>query len=191
MSLKQQLTADLKEAMRSKDALRRTVIRDVLTSVKEAEQRNREQLVKKALAKHNVQRPQGDDPGVLAAYDAAINAAIAAEDVEAQAELGDAEVLSVIQKLVKQRHDSIADAERAGRPELAANEQAELEVLGDYLPQQLTRQEIEAEAQAAIEAAGATSMRDIGRVMGPLMDRLQGKADGKLVSEVVRGLLAG
>lgn len=191
MSLKQQLSADLKAAMRAKDALRRTVIRDVMTSVKEAEQRNREQLVKKALEKHDVKRPHGDDPEMLAAYDKAIEAAVAAEDVEAQAELSDSEVLAVIQKLVKQRHDSIADAEQADRPELAANEQAELDILEGYLPQQLTREEIESEARVMIETVRATSMRDMGRVMGPLMDKLQGKADGKLVSEVVREQLSG
>ncbi len=191
MSLREQITADLKEAMKSGDALRRTVIRGLVATIRETEQRNREELVKKALQKHNVPRPIESDPVTSAEYEKAVQAVIAREDIEAQSTLDEAGILTLVQRLVKQRQESIADAERAGRDDLASAEQRELEVLEAYLPQQMSREEIEAEARALIAEVGASDPRDMGRVMGPLMEKLKGRADGKLISEVVRALLAG
>ncbi len=191
MSLREQITADLKEAMKSGDALRRTVIRGLVATIRETEQRNREELVKKALQKHNVPRPIESDPVTSAEYEKAVQAVIAREDIEAQSTLDEAGILTLVQRLVKQRQESIADAERAGRDDLASAEQREIEVLEAYLPQQMSREEIEAEARALIAEVGASDPRDMGRVMGPLMEKLKGRADGKLISEVVRALLAG
>lgn len=191
MQIKEKLAADLKDAMRSGDAVRRRVIRGVMTAIRESEQRKREELVKKALKKHGVTRPSDEkDEAALAAYQKAVEAALEAEKVEANSALDDAEVLAIIQKLVKQRQDSIEEARRGGREDIVAAEQEELEVLRSYLPEQLTREEIEAEARAVIEQVGASGPRDMGKVMGPLMGRLKGRADGKLVSEVVRSLLS-
>jgi uncharacterized protein YqeY len=191
-SPRDQLTADLKEAMRSGADARKTAIRGVLAALNEAEQRKREDLVKKALKKHNVTRPTGqDDEEAMAAYGKAVDAALAAEKVGENSALDEAEQLAVIQKLIKQRGDSIADAKQAGRDDLVEAEQAERAMLEGYLPQQLSREEVEAEARAVIAEVGAGDPRDMGKVMGPLMNRLQGRADGKLVSEVVRALLAG
>ena len=189
MSLKEQLSSDLKEAMKSGDAVRRTVVRSIMVAIKEAEMRQREDLVKKALKQHGVERPSGDDPDQVAAYEKAVDAALAAEKVDEKSQMGDSDILGTIQKLVKQRQDSIADAEKASRPDIIAAEQAEIVVLEGYLPKQMTREEVEAEARKLIEKTGASSPRDMGKVMGPLMNQLQGRADGKLVSEVVKSLL--
>jgi hypothetical protein len=190
MSLKEQLQEDLRDAMRGGDPVRKTVIRGLMAAVKEAEQRKREDLVKQALKKHGVQRPVDESNAAqVAAYQQAFDVALAAEQVESRAALDDGELLGVVQKLVKQRQDSIADAERAGRADIAEAERAEMAILEGYLPQQMTREEIEAEARAVIASVGASSPRDMGKVMGPLMAALQGRADGKLVSEVVRALL--
>jgi uncharacterized protein YqeY len=191
-SPRDQLTTDLKEAMRSGDDARKTAIRGVLAAFNEAEQRKREDLVKKALKKHNVTRPTNqEDEEAMAAYGKAVDAALAAEKVDESSALDEAEQLAVIQKLVKQRGDSIADAKQAGRDDIVEAEQAERVMLEGYLPQQLSREEVEAEARAVIAEVDAGDPRDMGKVMGPLMNRLQGRADGKLVSEVVRTLLAG
>lgn len=191
MSLREQLAEDLKESMRNREAVRRTVIRNIMTSITEAEQRKRVALVDEALKKHNFQRAShAMTPQEMGEYESAIARILEAEQVEARSQLDDAEVLAIVQKLVKQRQDSIEEAEKAGRDDIVASEREELPFLEAYLPRQLTREEIEAEARAAIEAAGASGMRDMGKVMGPLMERLKGQADGKLVSQVVRELLA-
>jgi hypothetical protein len=103
--------------------------------------------------------------------------------------LDDSDILAIIAKQAKQRQESIDEFSKAGRQDLVVQEEAELSVLQAYLPQQLTREEIETEARRIIEEVQATSPRDMGKVMGPLMGRLRGRADGKLVNQVVRELL--
>lgn len=191
MTVREQLRDDLKATMRSGDTTRRMVIREVLAAIKETEQRNREELVRQALKKHNISRPAPSDEAAVAAYEQTVSDVIAQEDVEAASQLDDDGVLAVIQKLVKQRHDSIADAERAGRSDLVEAWQGELAHLEGYLPRQLGRDEIAEAARAVIAEVGADSPRDMGRVMGVLMERLKGQADGKLISQVVRDELAG
>lgn len=190
MSIREQLTEDLKEAMKSGDDVRKTVIRNIRSVIKENEQSGKEALVKKALEKHGVSRPlKQDNPEELAAYEKAIAAAVEAEKVEEKAVLDEAGVMGVIQKLVKQRQDSIAEAEKANREDIAEAEKEELEILLAYLPVQMSRDEIRAVAQAQIEKTGASDVKEMGKVMGPLMAQLKGKADGKLISEVVKELL--
>ena len=191
MSLNDQIRDDLKDAMRNQETVRRDVIRGLLAAIKDAQQQQREDLTARALKKHSVTRPQQQDDESLAAFNAAVDAAVAAEKVEENAVLGDADILALIQKLIKQRQDSIDEAKGAGRTDIVENEQAELDILQTYLPKQLTREEIAAEAQQIIAETGASGMRDMGKVMGPLMDRLKGRADGKLISEVVREQLQG
>jgi uncharacterized protein YqeY len=191
MSLRDKLSADLKEAMKSGDAVRKTTIRNVMAALKEAEQRKREELVKQALKKHGIERPTETGEAALAAYQQAVEKVLAAEGVEAKSALDEGEELAAIQRLIKQRQDSIAEAGKAGRQDVAAAEQAELELLQAYLPAQMSREEIEAEARAVIAQVGASGPRDMGKVMGPLMSRLQGRADGKVISDVVRSLLSG
>jgi uncharacterized protein YqeY len=105
--------------------------------------------------------------------------------------LDDDDILAVIAKQAKQRQESITEFRRAGREDLAAEEEAELAILQAYLPQQLTPEEIEAEARQVIQEVGASGPRDMGKVMKPLMARLKGRADGKMANQIVRELLAG
>jgi uncharacterized protein YqeY len=105
--------------------------------------------------------------------------------------LDDDDILALIAKQAKQRQESITEFRKGGREDLVAEEEAELAILQAYLPQQMTQEEIEAEARQVIEEVGASDPRDIGKVMKPLMARLRGRADGKVVNQVVRELLAG
>ncbi|MFN3587666.1 MAG: GatB/YqeY domain-containing protein, partial [Moraxellaceae bacterium] len=104
-------------------------------------------------------------------------------------ELDDARVLAVLEKMVKQRRESVAAFEQGGRPELAAKEQAEIAVLQSFLPAQLSEAEIDALISAAISEAGATSARDMGRVMNLLRPQLAGRADTGAVSQKVKAKL--
>jgi uncharacterized protein YqeY len=190
MALRDQLQADLKDAMKSGDAVRKTTIRGIMTSLNESEQRKREDLAKKALKKHNVAKPTNSDESTLAAYQQAVDGAFAAENVEDAGKLDEMEAITVLQKLANQRQESIDQASQAGRTDIAEAESVELSIVEAYLPRQMSREELEAEVRAVIAEVGATELRDMGKVMSPLMERLQGRADGKQVSEVVRLLLA-
>lgn len=99
------------------------------------------------------------------------------------------DVMSSIQKEAKQRRDSIEEFEKAGRQELADKEQKELELLQKYLPEQLSEEEIKKFVEEAIAQTGASSISDMGKLMGSLMPKIKGKADGNLVSKIVRELL--
>ena len=105
-------------------------------------------------------------------------------------DLADDEVVDVLTKQVKQRRESIAMYRDAGREERAVAEEAEAAILAEFLPEQLDEAEIEAMARAAIAETGASSPADLGRVMGRLSPQTRGRADGRVVSEVVRRLLA-
>ena len=104
--------------------------------------------------------------------------------------LSDEETLDVVAREVKKRRESIAAYRSAGRDDLAAKEQAEIDVLAPYLPAQLGEDEVRALVTDAIAASGASSPRDMGRVMSQLMPRVKGRADGKLVSRLVNEELA-
>ncbi len=115
--------------------------------------------------------------------------AIKQVEVDARRELSAEDVVAVLQKEAKTRRESIEEKERAGLMEAAEMEKAALAVLESFLPQQLSRDEIEALAREAIAQTGAAGSRDIGRVMGVLMPRVKGQADGGLVNQIVRELL--
>ena len=105
--------------------------------------------------------------------------------------LDDDGVLDVIAKQLKQRRDSLPDYEKSGREDLIAELKAEMDVLMEYLPQQLTREELEVIVADAVKTTGASSMKDMGKVMGMLMPKVKGRADGKLVNTIVRSMLQG
>lgn len=105
--------------------------------------------------------------------------------------LTDDEALHIVNQQAKQRRESIAEFSRAGRQDLVDVEQAQLTVLEDYLPRQLSREEIAQVVQAAIAETGAAGPKDMGKVMRVAMAQLQNRADGKLVNDVARELLAG
>ena len=148
MSLRDQLTGDLKTALKSSDETRKGTLRLLLAALKQAE-------IDK--------RPAGA--------------------------LDEGEVLAVIQKEAKSRRESIADAQKANRADLVAMNETELHVIESYLPKQLTREELVELARAAIAETGTGGPQQMGAVMKLLTSRTKGRADGRLVSDVVRELL--
>jgi len=141
-------------------------------------------------------RLMDDLKAAMKAHDATATGAIRgviakAKDVTVNAgkEMTDEAIVQVLAKAVKQREESIAQFAAAGREELAANERAEMAQLKKYLPEQLSEEDVAALVKEAIAAAGATSKKDMGRVMKDVMARAKGRADGKLVSKIVGAAL--
>lgn len=146
-NLKQKLTEDLKQALRSKDRVRRSVIQLVMSAVKNAE-------------------------------------------ISRQADLPDSDILGIIAKDVKQHRESIDAFKLGNRQDLVAQEEAELSILEEYLPRQMTRDEIITEARRVIDEVGAQGPGDKGKVMPRLIPQLKGRADGREINEIVTELLA-
>jgi uncharacterized protein len=155
MGLKEQLAADLKDAMRAGDAVRRDVLRSLLTAINNTE-----------IARVNVKR----------------------EDASRQA-LAENDVLEVVQKQAKQRRESIEEYRKGGRADLVAREEAELAIIAGYLPQQLSRDDVAAAVREVIAETGASGPGDKAKVMPAAIGRLKGRADGRLINEVVTELL--
>jgi uncharacterized protein YqeY len=120
-----------------------------------------------------------------------ILAAIKQREVDERIELDDAQITVVLDKMSKQRRDSLEQYEKAGREDLAAQERFELDLIQAYLPEPLDETEIDSLIDAAIEATGASSMKDMGKVMGQLKDKLQGRADMGAVSGKIKARLSG
>jgi uncharacterized protein YqeY len=120
-----------------------------------------------------------------------VKAAMMNRQIEKGGQLDDEEVAKLLRSLVKQRRDSIEQYEKAGRQELVEKETAEIEVIEAYLPQAASREEIEAVVAGAIASTGASSMKDMGKVMKAAQAGLAGKnADGRIVSELVKAKLS-
>ncbi len=117
-------------------------------------------------------------------------AAVKQREVDERTELGDAEVVAVVEKMIKQRRESIAQFEKAARKDLVDAEKFELEVLSGYLPQQMSEAEIEAAIAAAAAESGAAGMKEMGKVMALLKPRLAGRADMAKVSGLVKTRLS-
>jgi uncharacterized protein YqeY len=147
MSLKDQITDDMKTAMRARETERLGTIRLLLAAIKQRE-------------------------------------------VDERVTLDDAAITAVIDKMIKQRKDSISQFQTAGRDDLVAKEQAELVVLAAYMPEQMSDEAINAEIQAAVAATGAAGPQDMGKVMGVLKPKLAGRADMTAVSGLVKAALA-
>lgn len=148
MSMKDQITEDMKSAMRAKDSARLGTIRLLLAAIKQKE-------------------------------------------VDERIVLDDAQITAVIDKMLKQRRDSISQFESAGRQDLVDAEKAELEILTAYMPQQLGADEVRAVIAEVIAAVGATGPADMGKVMGPLKAKLAGKTDMAAASALVKAALGG
>jgi uncharacterized protein YqeY len=118
-------------------------------------------------------------------------AAMKQKEVDERVDLDDAAVLGIIEKMLKQRRESIAQFEKAGRNDLADNEKFEVGVLSGYQPAQLSDAEVEKEVAAAISQTGAAGVKDMGKVMGVLKPKLAGKADMGKVSAAVKAKLSG
>lgn len=108
----------------------------------------------------------------------------------AEYEAADEEIISVIQKEIKQRKDSIEQFQKANRQELVDKETKELKILQTYMPKQMDEQEINILVEEAIKQTGSASIKDMGKVMGILMSKVKGKADGTLVSQIVKQKLS-
>jgi uncharacterized protein YqeY len=146
MSLKEQITEDMKAAMRAKDSGRLATIR-------------------------------------------LLTAAIKQKEVDERIDVSDEQVLAIIEKMIKQRKDSISQFEAGGRQDLADIEKAELAILSTYMPAALSDAEVQAEVAAAVAAVGATGPQDMGKVMGVLKPKLAGRADMTAVSAIVKATL--
>ena len=116
--------------------------------------------------------------------------AIKQKEIDERIELDDNQVMSVIQKMVKQRKDSISQFSDAGRTDLVEVEEAELLIINNYMPKQLSQDEIEAAVVKAISDTGADSMKDMGKLMGILKGQLDGKADMGQVSQLIKSKLS-
>ena len=119
-----------------------------------------------------------------------IKTALHNKEIDAKRELNDAEILQVLSSIVKQRKDSIEQFKTGNRQDLVEKEEAELKVVQAFMPQQMSAEAVEAEVVKAISEAGATSAKDMGKVMKVLMPRITGKADGKMVSDIVKAKLS-
>ena len=148
MLLKEQLTADMKDAMKNKEKDRLAVIRMVRGAIRQ-------------------------------------------QEIDGQKELGEEDVIAVISKEVKMRRDSIEEFQKGGREDLVEKTQAEIDVLMPYLPAQLSEEEVKELVKAAVEQTGAATPKDMGKVMGVLMPKVKGRADGKMVNNIVKSFLQG
>jgi len=117
-------------------------------------------------------------------------AAIKQIEVDERIELDDARVIAVLDKMTKQRRESISQFDSAGRDDLTAIEQAELEIISEYLPEALSESEINELVEQSIAATGAASIKDMGKVMGLLKPQLQGRADMGQVSQLIKSRLS-
>ena len=143
MSLKQKLQEDLKSSMKNKDAIKKSVITLIRSSIKQYEVDNR-------------------------------------------VELQDDEIVDLIAKQLKQTRDSREEFAKAGRDDLVSKAEAEIEVLKEYLPQQLSEEELNEIVISTISELGATSMKDMKKIMTSIMPKVKGRADGKLINELVK-----
>nr|WP_313975194.1 GatB/YqeY domain-containing protein [uncultured Psychrobacter sp.] len=112
-------------------------------------------------------------------------------EIDRQTELDDAQVLEVLQKQLKQRHESLSIFTENGRDDLASKEQFEIDIINEFMPKQMDDTELAALVSAEIKAQGATSMRDMGSVMGVLKNKTAGRADPALISKLVKDALQG
>lgn len=119
-----------------------------------------------------------------------VRAAVLQYEKDNKAELDDDGVLEVISKQLKQRRDSLPDYEKSGRADLIDGLKAEMDVLMEYLPEQLTREEIEELVRKAVAETGASSMKDMKLVMAAVMPKTKGRADGRIINEIAKSLLS-
>lgn len=173
-TLQDRLAADLKTALRAGDEVRKTTLRGVLAAIKkQGDTKRRDAILAEA-------KRRGID----------LNKDVVTID-EAAVAMSEAEMVSVVQREVKQRRESIAEFTKGGRADLIAREEAELAVLEAYMPRQMSREEVESLAHKVIQELGASGPAQTGAVMKALMARVAGQADGRLVSDVVRAQLSG
>jgi hypothetical protein len=183
--LKTKLNNDLKTSLRAGEKLKLTVIRTILSSVKNTEMARQEKLMAGFLKEHQIAATD-DDAARQAKLD---EIAREVERISPQIQLNDGDILVVIGKEAKQREESIVAYKAGNRPDLVTQEEAELAIIKTYLPQQASRDEIMNIAKQVIAETGAQGARDKGKVMPKIIAQLKGKADGRVINEVVSELL--
>lgn len=146
MTLKDKLMNDLKESMKNKDQLRKSVVTLVRSAIKQRE-------------------------------------------VDERVELSDDDILEIISKQLKQRKDALEEFKKSQREDLVEEAENEIKVLMTYLPEQLTDEELQVIIRETINQVGATSMKDMGKIMGVVMPKVKGKADGKRINEITKQIL--
>ncbi len=119
-----------------------------------------------------------------------VRAAVLQVEKDKRVTLDDDGVLEVIAKQMKQRRDSLPDYEKSGRDDLIAELKAEMDVLAEYLPKQLTREELEVIVAEAVKSTGASSVKDMGKIMAAVMPQTKGRADGRIINEIAKELLS-
>ena len=142
MTLKERLTNDLKDAMKNKEQVRKSVV-------------------------------------------TLVRAAIKQKEVDERVELDDVDVMDIVSKQLKQRNEALVDFKKAGRDDLISQTEEEIKILLTYLPKQLTDDELREYIKQAVEQVGATSVKDMGKIMGILMPKVKGKADGRRINNLV------
>jgi uncharacterized protein YqeY len=183
--LKAKLNSDLKQALRDGDKVKLSVIRMVLAAMNNAEIARQAKLVEQSGVVRSVNKAEPEQQAT--SDDAKIRSI--AEEAARQATLGDLDVLGIIAKEAKQRQESIDAFKQGNRPDLVAQEEAELAILRAYLPQAASREDIIAEVKKVIAEVGAQGSRDKGKVMPKVIAQLKGRADGREINEVVTELL--
>jgi len=146
MNLKEQLKADLKDAMRAKEIVKRDSIRAINTMIKQIE-------------------------------------------VDERRDMSEAEIIGLIQKGIKSRNESILQYKEANRDDLVTKEQSQIDIFTQYLPKQLSNDELKSTIEEIISKVGATTMKDMGKVMGMAKSTIGGSADGKRINEMVKSIL--
>jgi len=146
MSLKEQFKNDLKEAMRTKEILKRDTIRSINTMIKQIE-------------------------------------------VDERKELNDEDIIVLMQKAIKQRNEALEQYQSAAREDLVAKEQGEIDIINLYMPRQLNDEELEEALRAIIQSVGASTIKDIGKVMGAAKTQIGSQADGKRINETAKKIL--
>ncbi|PIQ06213.1 MAG: glutamyl-tRNA amidotransferase [Candidatus Nealsonbacteria bacterium CG18_big_fil_WC_8_21_14_2_50_37_10] len=164
MALKGNIRENLKEAVKNREELKSSVLRLLLAAIFNKEKEKRYKLSK--------EKPE-----------------LSGEELEEESQLNDEEVIEVISSEVKKRKESILEFEKGKREDLVEKEKKELDILQKYLPEQLSEEELQKLAKEAIDKTGAKEIKDMGKVMQEVMPKVKGKADGTLVSKIVKELL--
>ncbi len=161
MSLKSKIKDDLTIALKEKKETELSTLRMLLSAIGNRETEKRTKIWK--------EKPE-----------------LSTEELEKESQLADEEIFEVISSEIKKRKEAISEFEKGKREDLVLKEKQELEILQKYLPEQLSEEEIKKLVKEAVDKVSAKEMKDIGKVMGELMPKVKGKADGSLVSKIVK-----
>ena len=164
MNLKEKIRKDLNESLKEKKEVGVSVLRQFLAAILNKEKEKRAKLAKE---KEEIKE----------------------EELEEESQLTDEEIIGVVSSEIKKRKEAVLEFEKGERSDLAEKEKKEIEILKEYLPEQLSEEEIKRLAKEAVEKVGASGPQDMGKVMEELMPKIKGRAEGGLISKIVKELL--